>query len=85
MATKKQKREAALVKRAEFDAQVKAEGLKALEHDRAYRAAQTSVYTPSNEQVDPHHSKIVETAAASASVSAYEFTKTFFIGGGFGE
>lgn len=40
MATKKQKRAAALARRAEFEAEVKAEGLKAQASDRARRKAE---------------------------------------------
>jgi len=40
MATKKQKREAALARRAEFEAEVRADGLKAQAADRAKRKAE---------------------------------------------
>lgn len=41
MATKKQKREAALARRAAFEAEVRAEGLEAQRKDRERRAAET--------------------------------------------
>lgn len=44
MATKKQKREAAMKKREEFLAEVKADGLKALKRDQEYRTALDEAY-----------------------------------------
>lgn len=50
MATKKQKREAALAKREEFMAKVKAEGLEAQRRDREFREAQRAAWVDAAEE-----------------------------------
>lgn len=62
MATKKQKRQAALEKRAKFEAQVKAEGLLALKKAKEHEAKVKGIYLAEIEQINQRHNKILQDA-----------------------
>ncbi len=62
MATKKQKREAALARRAEYMEKVKAEGLRALEADRARQKARAAAMKAAIEEINLRHQGILDSA-----------------------
>lgn len=59
MATKKQKRAAALAKREEFMAEVEAEGLKALRLDRERREIHTDLVKRKVDEINARHEAIL--------------------------
>lgn len=59
MATKKQKREAALAKRAAFEAEVKADGLKALARAKEHEAQVMAAYDQEIEKINRRHREIL--------------------------
>jgi hypothetical protein len=59
MATKKQKRAAALAKREKFLAEVKAEGLEALRLDRERQARHSDLLSRKAEEINDRHSAIL--------------------------
>ena len=72
MATKKQKREAAQAKRAEFEAKIKADGLKALQISQAQQTKerQQDVEDEKSDALYDRQQRILNAAAADRFVEA---------------
>lgn len=77
MATKKQKREAALAKREAEMAKIKAEGLAALQHDREYREAQRERIMEEAMIINQRHQEILNNETIKR---ADAFAKARYIG-----
>lgn len=79
MATKKQKREAAQAKRAEFEAKIKADGLKALARAQAHEAQLKAGY---KEQAEKQQAKITPVLEFTNDdlVRAHRLAVALFIG-----
>lgn len=69
MATKKQKREQALAKRAKFDAEIKAEGLAALQRDREFQAAITEMFLQEAAAINARHRQILTEASLAGRIA----------------
>jgi hypothetical protein len=74
VATKKQKREEALAKRAAFEEQVKADGLKALEADKKRQAERREAMTTAAKQVNEHYQGILDNATPEERAAARSAT-----------
>ena len=81
MATKKQKREAMAAKRAAFEAQVKADGLKALQRDREHQAAIESEIKTAAERINARHREILQPESTGELRLAQNFVRALYIGG----
>lgn len=88
MATKKQKREAAQAKRAAFEAEVKADGLKALARAKKHEDQVRASYTEEAERINKHRLETLAKEAEKklASVAEYElgvaksFAEALYVG-----
>jgi hypothetical protein len=65
MATKKQKRQAALEKRAAFEAEIKRTGLEAQRQDHEHREAQAARSKEDAQRTNRRHKKILDGAQKS--------------------
>lgn len=71
MATKKQKRAAGLAKREAFLAEVKADGLKALEADRVRQKERREIMEDAAREINAHHQSILGKAAKSKKQTSF--------------
>jgi hypothetical protein len=81
MATKKQKREAAEAKRAAFEAQLKADGLRAQKADQEHRQQVEASYREEARRINERHMQILAKASMEELEAAGRFAVALALGG----